>query len=140
VGAPETRIITVTGNGAIASIIDGLPDNQISAAGVRAFVRTRRAAAEDAIIYTPRSWVAEYQSVLADFGHGDLGEYERLYWWIATLDGFPWTPGKLAADLAANWGATMDPARMWAVQNNQIPALGPAAVADQSDLFLAWRP
>jgi hypothetical protein len=29
---------------------------------------------------------------------------------------------------------------MWAVQNNQIPALGPAAVADQSDLFLAWRP
>lgn len=137
---PEYRVITVTGNAKIASIVDGLPDNEITPAGVRAFVRARRGTAEDAIIYTPRSWLREYQVVLDDDGHGSLLDYSRLYWWIATLDGKDWTADELASDLRLNWEADITADRIWAVQNNQVPAIGPGATADQSELFLPWRP
>lgn len=140
ISPPDLRWITVTGNGRIASIIDGKPDNPLSPAQVRGFVRDRRAASQDAIIYCPRSWVGEYQQVLYDFGNGSLGEYDRLFWWIATLDGYPWTPAELAADIAAHWDAEIDPSRIWANQNNQIPQLGPSATADESQLFLSWQP
>ena len=140
IGPPEHRMITVTGDGNRCSIIDGKPDNPLTPAQVRGFVRERKGRQQDAIIYCPRSWVAEYQAVLADFGHGDLGGYGGLYWWISTLDGVQWTPQTLAANLAAEWDATVDPSRIWAVQNNQLPEIGPGALVDQSELFLAWRP
>jgi hypothetical protein len=140
IAPPERRFITVTGNGRTCSILDGRPDNPLTAAQVRGFVRDRRGAQEDAIIYCPRSWVAEYQRILFDDGHGQLGAYGRLWWWIATLDGIDWTPENLAADIAANWDATIQPGRIWAVQNNQLPAIGPGALVDQSQLFLPWHP
>lgn len=140
VAPSEFRIITSTGNGHIASILDGRPDNNISPAQVRGFVRERRARSEDAIIYTPRSYVVEYQARLYDFSHGTLLQYERLYWWIATLDGKNWSAAGLAEDLAANYSADIAAARIWGNQNNQLPALGPAATVDVSNLFLAWRP
>lgn len=140
IAPPERRFITVTGNGHTCSVLDGRPDNPLSPAQVRGFVRDRRGAKEDAIIYCPRSWVAEYQAILADFGHGDLGAYSGLYWLIATLDGINWTPEGLAANIAANYDATLDPARIWGNQNNQLPAIGPGALVDVSQIFLAWRP
>lgn len=137
---PLFRWITVTGNGRIASIIDGRPDNPLTPAQVRGFVRERKGANQDAIIYCPRAWVAEYLQVLVDDNHGDLVDYERLFWWIATLDGHDWTPAELAADIAANYHAQIREDRIWANQNNQIPALGADAKADESQLFLGWRP
>jgi hypothetical protein len=140
VNPPDYRLITVTGNGRTCSIVDGRPDNNISPAHVRAFVRERRGNSQDAIIYCPRSWVIEYQQVLFDFHHGDLLSYEGLFWWIATLDGKPWTAAELSADLAENFDAELHPDRIWAVQWNQLPELGPNAKVDQSALFLPWRP
>jgi hypothetical protein len=140
---PQYRMITVTGNGHSCSIIDGRPDNNLSDATVRAFVRERRGlytGGADAIIYCPRSWVREYQRALSDGGAGDLLTYPRLFWWIATLDGHPWTAAELADDITDNFGAPILASRIWAVQNNQIPQLGPGALADQSELFLNWRP
>lgn len=140
IAPPERRFITVTGNGATCSVLDGRPDNPLSAPQVRAFVRDRRGAKEDAIIYCPRSWVAEYQRILADSGHGDLGAYGGLYWLISTLDGIDWTPESLAADIAANWDAELDPGRIWGNQNDQLPAIGAGALVDVTQVFLAWRP
>ena len=140
VDPPQFRMITVEGDGRTCSIIDGKPDNSLSNATVRAFVRERRGLGMTAIIYCPRSWVAEYRRILYDSGHGTLLDYPRLYWWIATLDGKPWTAAELSADIQANYDATLPPERIWAVQNTQIPKVGPGALADQSTLFLPWRP
>lgn len=134
------RWITVTGNGEIASILDAQPDNFLSPARIRGFVRTRRAANEDAIIYTPRSWVAEYLAILTDFGHGSLGQYAGLFWWIPTLDNTQWTAEELSADLAENWEAEIPPGRIFGNQWTQLPQLGIGAKVDVSSLFLPWRP
>lgn len=140
VGAPEHRLITVTGNGRKCSIIDGRPDNNLSDATVRGFVRERRGLDAAAIIYCPRSFVAEYQRALFNHAAGQLPAYRGLFWWIATLDGHSWTPPELAADIAAHWDAMVEPDRIWGNQNNQIPEIGPGALADESQLFLPWRP
>jgi hypothetical protein len=140
---PQYRMITVTGNGHSCSIIDGRPDNNLTDPAVRGFVRERRGlrpSGADAIIYCPRSYVREYQRALADNGHGTLLEYCRLFWWISTLDGRNWTADELTADLAANYDAAISTDRIWAVQNDQIPQIGPGALADKSKLFLPWRP
>ena len=126
------RHITVTGNGRIASIIDGRPDNPLSPAQVRGFVRERRSVSQHAIIYTPRSWAAEYLAILADDGHGKLGEYEHLQWWISTLDNVSWTAAGLAAELANNWDAPIPQDRIWACQNV------PGALRDGSVLYQPW--
>lgn len=125
------RYITVTGNGSTCSIIDGRPDNNLSPATVRGFVRERRGNGWDAIIYTPRSWAAEYLSILRDFGHGTLGQYGKLLWWISTLDGKPWTAAGLAAELKDNWDADIPADRIWACQN----VGGVTAKVDASRLF-----
>jgi hypothetical protein len=140
VGAPEYRLITVTGNGRLCSIIDGRPDNNINDTAVRGFVRERRAMHAAAIIYTPRSFVVEYQRALFDLGRGDLDSYGGLFWWIATLDGHDWTAQELAQDISDHWDAMVPADRIWAVQNNQLPEIGPGALADESTLFLPWRP
>lgn len=140
VDPPEARWITVTGDGNAGSIVDGQPDNFLSPGRMRAFVRARRAHNVDAIIYAPRAFVAEWLSVLNDFGHGSLGKYGGLYWWIPTLDGRQWTAAELSADLAENWEADVPADRIWGNQWNQFPELGPAAKVDVSSLFLPWRP
>lgn len=140
VNPPEARWITVTGNPEVGSIVDGRPDNFLSPGRMRAFVRGRRAINTDAIIYAPRAWVAEWLSVLNDFGHGELGKYGKLFWWIPTLDGRQWTAEELAADLADNWQADVPADRIWGNQWNQLPQLGPGAGTDVSSLFLPWRP
>lgn len=141
VEAPDSRTITSRGNGRIASILDGRPDNNVDDPTVRAFVRERVVAAEDAIIYTPRAFVHGYQRALFDAGTSQrLYDYPGLYWFIATLDGREWTALELAQDLAANWDALLNPARIWANQYDQIPQLGPGATADVSRLFLPFRP
>ena len=141
IGAPDHRVITVRGNGRIASIIDGRPDNNLDDPTVRAFVRERKTMGATAIIYTPRAFVRGYQRCLFDAGTSmTLYDYPRLYWWIATLDGHPWGNVELAADMAANWDALLDPTRIWAVQYDQQPQLGPAARVDVSRLFLDFRP
>lgn len=139
IAPPERRFITVTGNGLTCSVLDGRPDNPLSAAQVRGFVRDRRGAQEDALIYCPRSWVREYQLILDDDEHGQLGAYTGLYWLIATLDGIDWTPQGLAANIAANYGATIDAERIWGNQNNQLPAIGAGALVDVTNVFLPWR-
>lgn len=131
-GLARVRHITVTGNGRIASIIDGRPDNALSPAQVRGFVRERRGVSQHAIIYTPRSWAAEYLAILYDGGHGRLGEYEHLLWWISTLDGKPWTAAELASELAGNWDALIPQDRIWACQN------APGAKVDGSVLYQSW--
>jgi hypothetical protein len=136
----DHRVITVTGNYRIASIIDGRPDNNLSDAVTRGFVRGRKAQGMSAIIYAPRAFVAENQRALSDSGAARLLEYERLWWWIPTLDGRQWTPAELSQDLAAHWGALVEPDRIWANQNDQLPHLGPGATVDVSTLFLAFRP
>lgn len=134
----DHRVITVTGNHHIASILDGRPDNNVSDATTRAFVRGRKASGYDAIMYAPRAYVAEVVRALA--ADTSLLNYPNLWWWIPTLDGRQWTPGELAADLAANWGADIDPGHIWANQWDQLPHLGPGALVDVSNLFLAFRP
>lgn len=141
IGAPDHRVITVRGNGRIASIIDGRPDNNLDDPTVRGFVRERIAMRASVIIYTPRAFVRGYQRALLDAGDTPrLYEYPRLYWWIATLDGHPWTATELAADLADHWDALLAPDRMWAVQYDQQPQLGPTARVDVSRLFMDFRP
>lgn len=128
------RFITVTGNGRTCSIIDGRPDNNLSPAQVRGFVRERRGNSQHAIIYTPRSWAAEYLRILWDYGHGSLLAYENLLWWISTLDGKPWTAKELAAELKGNWDAPIAEDKLWAVQWKG----GVSAPVDESILFGAW--
>ena len=141
IGAPEHRVITVTGNGRIASILDGRPDNNLNDPTVRAFVRERVVTNQDAILYTPRAFVRGYQRALFDTGTSlRLYDYPKLYWWLATLDGRAWTAAELSADLAANWDALLPETRMWAVQYDQQPQLGPGAKVDVSRLFLDFRP
>jgi hypothetical protein len=140
VAPPQHRLITVTGDGRTCSIIDGRPDNQLSPAQVRGFVRERKGASQDAIIYCPRGWVAEYGAVLFDWGQGELANYPGLFWWLATLDGIRRTPAELAADLAANFNTHINPDRIWADQWTQIPAIGEDAKTDVSERFLPWRP
>lgn len=136
----DHRVITVTGNYQIASILDGRPDNNVTDAQTRAFVRGRKAGNYDAIMYAPRAFVAEVQRALLDSGAAHLLDYPGLYWWIPTLDGRQWTAEELADDLAANWGAIVEPSRIWANQWGQFPHLGPAAIYDISNLFMAFRP
>lgn len=141
IGAPDHRVITIRGNGRIASIIDGKPDNNLDDPTVRAFIRERIALTASAIVYTPRAFVRGYQRALFDGGHtARLYDYPRLYWWIATLDGHPWTAAELSADLAANWDANLPAERIWAVQFDQQPQLGPTARTDVSRLFMNFRP
>jgi hypothetical protein len=130
----HVRYITVTGNGQTCSIIDGRPDNNITAAQVRGFVRERRGRDMHAIIYTPRSWVAEYVFYLRDYGAGRLDGYGKLMWWISTLDGKPWTAAELSADLKGNWDADIAEGAIWACQNQG----GPAALYDTSVLYRDW--
>lgn len=136
----DHRVITVTGDYRIASILDGRPDNNVTDAATRGFVRGRKADGYDAIMYADRSHVAEVQRALADSGAARLLEYPGLWWWIPTLDGRQWTPNELSEDLAANWGALVDPDRIWANQYDQLPHLGPGALVDLSNRFLAFRP
>lgn len=141
IGAPDHRVITIRGNGRIASIIDGRPDNNLDDPTVRAFVRERLTMRASAIVYTPRAFVRGYQRCLLDGGATErLADYPRLYWWIATLDGHPWTAAELSRDLADNWDALLPPERIWAVQYDQQPQLGPTARVDVSRLFMAFRP
>jgi len=141
IGAPDHRVITVRGNGRIASIIDGRPDNNLDDPTVRAFVRERINLGASAIIYTPRAFVRGYQRALLDGGATQLlFDYRKLYWWIATLDGKEWTALELAQNLAAEWDALLPPERIWAVQWDQQPQLGPTARVDVSRVFMEFRP
>ena len=141
IGAPDHRVITVQGNGRIASIIDGRPDNNLDDPTVRAWARERVAIGATAIVYTPRAFVRGYQRCLFDSGASvRLYDYPGLFWWIATLDGRAWTAEELSADLAANWDALLPPGRIWAVQYDQQPQLGPSARVDVSRLFMDFRP
>lgn len=128
--------ITVWGNPAWP-VNDWEPGNPgFTAVLLRRFVRGRKAAGKRAIIYVQRDLAREALDVL---GYGTPGGlYWYPHWWIPTLDDIHWSAADLAADLADNWDAPIPADTIWANQNSQLPALGPAAVLDVSNLFLDW--
>jgi hypothetical protein len=65
---------------------------------------------DDATIYCNRD---NLRAVLAQLGH------RRPRLWIATLDDRPWTPVGLAAQIKAVERISIDPARIWAIQNGK---------------------
>ena len=67
-------------------------------------------------------------------GLGDVYKRQNpgCLFWIATLDNKDWTVEQLAADLAANWGARIPAAQIWACQNK------PRGEYDVSTLFGTW--
>lgn len=75
------------------------------------FVDKRQALGHgDATVYANRS---SLPLILAALGQ------RRPRLWIATLDNHPWVPEELAADLRAREHVTVDPARIWAIQNGK---------------------
>ncbi len=130
------RWYTVTGDYRRAGGIDWETGNPcFTPAGLRGYVRGRRAMNVRARVYCDRADAADAVRALFDGGHGRLLYYPGLCWWISTLDGRVWTAQDLAEDLAKNWDApeiTAD--KLWACQYQG----GPSAPLDKSVLFGAW--
>lgn len=133
------RWITVTGQYGSAGAIDWEPGNPCyTPLGLASYVAGRKGIDRRARVYCQRSLLSAALDALADSPTGNLATYPGLLWWIPTLDGKRWTQDELAADLAANWDAALPPETLWAAQWDQLPALGPDAVADVSELFGTW--
>lgn len=137
-GLKDWRWITVTGDWRKASIVDYEKFNPVyNPAGLRGFVRGRRSLQMDAIVYCNESTAAEAIAALRDFGHGSLLEYDKLFWWIATLDEIQRTPEELCQQLAADWDAPeITIRRLWGNQWGQVEG----GQVDISNRFLDWRP
>lgn len=133
------RWITVTGNARGAGAIDWEEGNPcFTPAGLAGYVGERKVMDCRARVYCQRSLLSAALDALADAPGGSLATYPGLLWWVPTLDGRRWTAAQLAADCAANWNASLPVATLWAAQWDQIPALGPSALADVSELFGTW--
>jgi hypothetical protein len=115
--ASGVRYITVTGDYRGCGAIDWEPGNPcFTPAGLRGYVRGRRGINAVARAYCNRANASEAISYLEDYGHGSLLGYEKLVWWIATLDNHQWGQAELAADLANNWDAPIAPGKLWGNQ------------------------
>lgn len=138
-GLAAWRWITVTGNAKGAGAIDWEEGNPcFTPWHLASYVAGRKAMGCRARVYCQRSLLSAALDALAGALGGSLATYPGLLWWIPTLDGRRWTAAELAADCAANWNAALPIDTLWACQFDQIPALGPAAVADVSQLFGTW--
>lgn len=140
--APESlslnrhRWITVTGDYRNCSVVDyEMFEPVYFPAGLRGFVRGRRSLSMDAIVYCNKSTAAEAVAALKDFGHGNLINYSKLYWWIATLDGIELTQAELARQMASTWEAPeITEKNLYADQYLDD------GLKDTSNLFMPWLP
>jgi hypothetical protein len=106
--APHARVIDV-------EHLDADP------ADVEPYRIARAARAETTIVYCDRSTVPLVIQACPG--------WQRLRWWIATLDGEPWTPGLMVGWLKSEYTVTLDPAAIRAIQNM------PMGDYDQSLIF-----
>lgn len=131
--ATGVRYITVTGDYRGCGAIDWETGNPcFTAAGLRGYVRGRRALNAVARVYCDRADAHEALWALYDSGHGTLGEYDKLVWWISTLDNVQWTADALARELAANWDAPIAASKLW---GNQYGPAKPGAHYDTSNVY-----
>jgi hypothetical protein len=103
--------ITVTGDLAMAPharVID-VEHLDATAADVEPYRIARAALHESTITYCDRSTVP--------LVIGACPGWQRLGWWIATLDGQPWTPDLMVAWLKSQYAVELDPANIRAIQN-----------------------
>lgn len=123
------RWITIAGDARNCGIADFEPGNPVfdQPGTLYGWAHGRIAMDCRARTYTDRANAAAALAAL-----GGLHEDPHVEWWIATLDGRPWTPAELAADLAANWNAPIPADRIWACQNDRGPGY------DTSRLFGPW--
>lgn len=124
---PRCWRITVEGDPAVARearVLD-VETLDVPPPAVPAYQDARQQLGESTTVYCNRSTAA---SVIAD-----TPEWRDLYWWIATLDGQPWTAAELAADLASRWGAPIAVDRLAACQNM------PLGSYDQSVVYIDPR-
>lgn len=104
--------ITVTGIPAMAQHARVIDVERFDAtpADVPPFLENRaKLGHPDGEVYCDRSTVAEVLAAIE-------GRQPEPWWWIATLDNHPWTPGELAADIRDNYGADIAPQRIRAIQ------------------------
>lgn len=133
------RWITVTGDYVNCGAIDWEPGNPCyTPMGLASYVAGRKGLGKRGRVYCQRSLLSAALDALADSPTGNLATYPGLLWWIPTLDGRRWTAIDLARDCSQNYNAALPVATLWACQFDQIPQLGPAAVADVSELFGTW--
>jgi hypothetical protein len=130
----RARWITVEWDYRNCSIVDLFEQPWWSPARLRAFVRGRRAMGMYAIVYTDQAAAAEQWAALRDDDHGELLDYERLLWWVATRNFGQPTAIELATDLAIRWSAPIPPDRIWANQYT----LNPQNNYDVSNRYLPW--
>jgi hypothetical protein len=125
---PRKIWITVTGASPHARCID-VERGDAAPAGVPAFYRARKAISEHAevMVYCDRSAVPQVAAAMRDDGL----DYDELLWWIATLDGQPWTAPLLSSAIAEDYGVTIHPDDIWACQWN------PMGSYDESFVFAA---
>lgn len=128
------HFITVLGSPA-AGACDWLPDNSFDLA---AYVAGRKARDNRARVYTPRAYLRQALLALGWPRAGHLWAYPGLFWWIPTLDDVQWTAESLSINIGRYWNADIPADRIWGNQWTQQPEIGPAAVRDQSTLFLEW--
>jgi hypothetical protein len=115
--AIAVRYITVTGDYRGCGAIDWEPNNPCFTPGtLRSYVRGRRALNVMARVYCDRANAAEAIAALRDFGNGSLLSYNKLFWWISTLDNHEWSAVELAAELTHNWDAPILPQALWGNQ------------------------
>jgi len=130
----RVRWYTIGADYARAGAIDWELGNPcFTAHGLQRFVRGREAMRARARVYLDRADAAAAVDALSVAG---LLRYPGLLWWVATLDGRPWTPEELAADLRDRWHADIHPGQIWANQNRTV--IERAGPVDVSDLFLPW--
>lgn len=125
------RWITVTGDYQQCGAVDWEKFNPVfSAAGLRGFVRGRRAMKARARVYCNMSTAAEALKALHD--GGTLAEYGGLRWWIARPGQAPPTQAELAAELAQTWDAPIPKDQLWGCQYAWD------GIYDESVLYLPW--
>jgi hypothetical protein len=127
----HVRWITIDDNFRDAGAVDYEHGNpSYDAPGrLRTWAAGRASMGKRARVYCDRADVARAQD--------QLGSYPHL-WWIGCLEldtaGRMWTPARLAANIKAEHGATIEPNHIWGVQY----AGGLRAAHDVSRLFLDW--
>jgi hypothetical protein len=94
--APHARVIDV-------EHLDATP------ADVEPYRIARAARHEQTTVYCDRSTVPTVMLACPGWAH--------LLWWIATLDGQPWTPDQLTGWIKAEYGRAPDPKMIIACQN-----------------------
>lgn len=91
----------------------------------RTFVSMKLDVGRAACIYCDRSTVPLVRDQLLQVP----GHLDETDWHIATLDGLGWTPAQINSWLQSHFGFELDPARIWAIQDQ------PMGTYDVSQVF-----